>query len=282
MFSLIAIVILSGFLLGQKTGSISAVSSKNDAYSPLKPIDAKSDLKDVLRLMLNSNKKWESIIAEGVSRIDTGDHYFLRLEVIQQTQKGPYFVRAETGENDPTRPFVMINDGKKSWIMEKKLKIYNTLPFPSAGEPPEDLPTDNSPSNAIVPHPLELSVRSQLVSLIFPQGFAQQIALGLKEGKASIIGTDTVANRTTIVLQFDQDWASRHKIWIDRETGVILKQELFDKSGIENGLWYQQIEITGISLNSTKDKGQFSESVEEYSEVPGENFDKAVFEKKNK
>jgi hypothetical protein len=35
-------------------------------------------------------------------------------------------------------------------------------------------------------------------------------------------------------------------------------------------------------LNSTKDKGQFSESVEEYSEVPGENFDKAVFEKKNK
>lgn len=250
----------TGYWLGTIAGQIEPVYASNDPKSLAVPdsISLESSIEEVLMFMLHSNERWKSVEAHGEIEDSSGHQISHVLAVVQESPKGPYFVRGEFGLRGKNKSYLYILDGKTLWRTQTELKIYTSQPYWDDGvHPPETLRAIKSPENPIISHPLEGQFGSPLVELLFPMVVAQSMYLDMNN--VSILKADEVAGRQTIILQWSP-YPARNLFWVDVLTGSILKREYYSAytpEGLPTETWYERIEITKIAFDVDKSPSEF-------------------------
>lgn len=249
-----------GYWLGIVAGQTEPVYAvdKSQSLSAPDSISLGSPIEEILMLMLHSNEKWQSVEAHGEIEDSAGHQISHDLAVLQESPKGPYFVRGEFGLRGKDKSSFYVLDGKTVWKTHVGLKIDTSQPYWDDGvHAPETLPTINNPEHPIVPHLLERQFPSPLVELLFPVGIAQSMYLDVNN--VSILKMDEVAGRQTIVLQW-QPFPGKDLFWVDVLTGSILKREYYSAytpEGLPIETWYETIEITKIAFDVDKSPSEF-------------------------
>lgn len=250
----------TGYWLGTAAGQAEPVYAGDDSQSLAEPnsISLKSPIEEVLMLMLHSNEKWKSVEAHGEIEDSSGHQISHDLAVLQESPKGPYFVRGKFGLRGKDKSSFYVLDGEDLWRTHADLKIYTSQPYWDDGvHPPETLPLINDPDHPIISHPLERQFPSPLVELLFPVGIAQSMYLDVNN--VSILEIDEVAGRQTIVLQWSP-YPARNLFWVDVLTGSILKREYYSAytpEGLPIETWYERIEITKIAFDADNSLSEF-------------------------
>lgn len=250
----------TGYWLGTIAGQAEPVYAGNDPQLLVVPnsISLESSVEEVLMLMLHSNEKWQSIEVHGEIEDSAGHQISHDLTVVQESPKGPYFVRGEFGLRGKNKPYLYVLDGKNLWRTQADLKIYTSQPYWDDGvHPPETLQAINSPENPIISHPLEGQFGSPLVELLFPMVVAQSMYLDVNNVR--VLKADEVAGRQTIVLQWSP-YPARNLFWVDVLTGSILKREYYSAytpEGLPIETWYERIEITKITFDVDMSPSEF-------------------------
>lgn len=250
----------TGYWLGTAAGQAEPVYAGDDPQSLGVPdsISLESPIETVLMLMLHSNEKWQSVEAHGEIEDSSGHQISHDLVVLQESPKGPYFVRGEFGLRGKDNSYLYVLDGETLWRTQTELKIYTSQPYWDDGvHPPETLRAIKSPENPIISHPLEGQFGSPLVELLFPMVVAQSMYLDMNN--VSVLKADEVAGRRTIVLQWSP-YPARTLFWVDVLTGSILKREYYSAhtpEGLPVETRYERIEITKIAFDVDKTPSEF-------------------------
>jgi outer membrane lipoprotein-sorting protein len=250
----------TGYWLGTAAGQAEPVYAGDDSQSLAVPnsISLESPIEEVLMLMLHSNEKWKSVEAHGEIEDSSGHQISHDLVVLQESPKGPYFVRGEFGLRGKDNSYLYVLDGETLWRTQTDLKIYTSQPYWDDGvHPPETLRAIKSPENPIISHPLEGQFGSPLVELLFPMVVAQSMYLDVNN--VSVLREDKMAGRQTIVLQWSP-YPARNLFWVDVLTGSILKREYYSAytpEGLPIETWYERIEITQIAFDVDKSPSEF-------------------------
>jgi outer membrane lipoprotein-sorting protein len=259
-----------GYWLGTITGQAEPVYAGDDPQSFAVPdsISLDSPIEEILMLMLHSNEKWQSVEAHGEIEDSAGHQISHDLVVLQESPKGPYFVRGEFGLRGKNKSSFYVLDGENLWRTHADLKIYTSQPYWDDGvHPPETLRAINSPENPIVSHPLEGQFGSPLIELLFPMVVAQSLYLDVNN--VSILKMDEVAGRQTIVLQWSP-YPGKNLFWVDVLTGSILKREYYSAytpEGLPIETWYERIEITKIAFDVDISPSEF-----QFQQIKGARF----------
>ncbi len=249
-----------GYWLGTAAGQAEPVYAGDDPQSLGVPdsISLESPIEEVLMLILHSNEKWKSVEAHGEIEDSSGHQISHDLVVLQESPKGPYFVRGEFGLRGKDNSYLYVLDGETLWRTQADLKIYTSQPYWDDGvHPPETLRAINSPENPIISHPLEGQFGSPVVELLFPMAVAQ--SMYLDRNNVGILREDEVAGRQTIVLQWSP-YPARTLLWVDVLTGSILKREYYSAytpEGLPIETWNERIEITKIAFDVDKSPSEF-------------------------
>ncbi len=250
----------TGYWLGHVAGQPEPVYAVGNSRSLTIPdtISLETPIEEVLMLMLHGHERWQSVDAQGEIKDSAGHQTTHHLMVLQESPKGPFFVRSEFGLSGQNTPYLYILDGEKLWKTQADLKIYTSQPYYDDGVyPPETLPVINSPDNPIIAHPLERQFPSPLVELLFPVDIAQSMYLDVNN--VSILKTDEVAGRQAIVVQW-LPYPGKQLFWVDAQTGTILRRETYSAYSPEGTLvetWYESTEITKITFNEHKPPSEF-------------------------
>jgi hypothetical protein len=250
----------TGYWLGGVAGQPEPVYAVDQSRSLTVPetISAESPIDEILMLMLHSHERWQSVDAQGEIEDSSGHQISHHLIVLQESKKGPFFVRGEFGLLGKNKPYVYVLDGENLWKTQADLKIYTSQPYYDDGiYPPETLPDVNNADHPIIPHPLERQFPSPLVELLFPVDIAQSMYLDVNN--VSILKTDEVAGRQAIVVQW-LPHPGKQLFWIDALTGSILKREAYSEHSSEGILVEtrdEQTEITQIVFDEDEFASEF-------------------------
>lgn len=190
------------------------------------------------QLMLHSAEHWNSLFAEadlisyppdGGQATPTVDHVRVWIE-----QPARFRLIVQPGMGGAQR--LTVSDGQ-----QVRSDTGETGPLPADIATPFVPPP--GPSDTITLHPLGMALGLPLVGdLLFPVGVAQ------RSGTYQVSGQDTVAGRTAQII----DWSYvtgqvNDRLWIDRETGVVLRQVNFGKSAADRPL--SEVRFTHIEYN---------------------------------
>lgn len=183
------------------------------------PRPLSGDELSIEQLMLKSHTFWSTLEAEGeiLSSLTPGATSPTIREHIQVWVRQPAqfrtFVRPAAG--GPVR--MTVSDGKSIRYDTGEL---SELP-PAMSEPFIPPP---GPSDTITSHPLEGSLGSPIAALIFPAGLAQ------RDGEYKVIGKDTLAGRTATIVEWSYIPGQLvDRLWVDEQTGILLRQQNFGK-----------------------------------------------------
>ncbi len=142
--------------------------------------------------------------------------------------------------------------------------------------PPEELPSINDADHPYIPHPMSGKMNAQFANMIFPQGFSQQLAMDMAAEKITILGEEKIANRDTLLIQYDMDPNTQFELWMDETTGILLKIRFYDVRGITDHQWYQQVEITSLQLDTVDDQANYVFDPSGYTRVDSREYDQVV------
>jgi len=219
-------------------------SAATETPAPLQPSALSGDL-SAQQLMLDSSNRWKTLQASyTVSDYSPGGanaqpeitvhEIWIELPalfkvVIKSPMEGPIVTRISNGQ------FVLDQSGVKQDIPPAALQ-----PFIPPAEP----------SNAIYTHPLAELLGTPVETLIFP------VALATRQGAFTPSGEETIAGRTTLVTDWGpQPGALSERLWVDKKTGVVLRQQIYDKGGTETPV--KELQATYISFDSEIDPATF-------------------------
>ncbi len=223
-----------------------------------------SSVRDVVLLMLRSGERWQSVTFSGPSAYVQNSDGAVRTQWVegaieQDSKTGPYrFSLALHDQKDSEAVYRSISDGTTKWEVLPGTKYYVQEPLGLGLLPPSELPMVNDADHPFIPHPMSGKVGTPFADMLFPQGFAQQLAVYLSSEKLTLLGTEKVAGREAVILQYDMDANSRFVIWVDGETGILLKLRFYDVSGLKSGHWNQEIEIAGLQFDKKDNREMFT------------------------
>ena len=213
--------------------------------TPVMPPELKGDL-EIQQLMLTSHTRWHTL------------HI-----IYTMTQYPPPGASTETEQQNvqawieqPARFKVVISTPKggpqSSVICDGKTIVdssgqQQSLP-PSALEPfnPPDTPSDT-----VYTHPLAGLLGTPASDLIFPAGLAQ------RGGQYKQTGQEAVAERQAYVVEWSREPGKLiDRLWVDAQTGIILRQQNYGKANATSPL--SDYQATYVEINSGLEADTFS------------------------
>ena len=221
------------------------------------------DGEGVRQLMLFSHTRWQSLWADG--RVDyyapDGSNQVVQSERLQVWIVQPGQMRVLRGPAGAGPNEMWVSDG-----FNAREQGGQVLPMPPMEREAFTPPTTFS--DTIYPYPLSGYVGYGLGDLLFSTSLAQ------RPGVYQVIGRENVAGRQAILLDWSHtEGAVADRLWVDAQTGVILRQQNFGKGGLQ-GL-NSEILITAIQYGVNPPANTFNVSstmpgnfASSYSEVP--------------
>ncbi|MFM8320078.1 MAG: SH3 domain-containing protein [Chloroflexota bacterium] len=179
--------------------------------------------------MLTSHTRWHTLVVEaGVVDLQSAAGAPGQTQAVQLWIEQParFRVLVRPAQGGAVRMTVSDGHSLRSENGETTaLPEYILQPFtPPAG-----------PSDTITPHPLAGSLGTVLADLVFPVSLAQ------RDGEYRLAGSDTIAGRRATIVEWSyQVGVPANRLWVDDQSGVILKYQSFGKAGAQT----PQMEIT--------------------------------------
>ena len=211
---------------------------------PSKPLTLNNSVDEVLALMLESDQKWDSLVA--TYKLSIKDTVANEISVQNQSfwldKKGEW-ARLET---DGPEAVLFIRNAATIAHEKTNKKIYFQAETPGTfkydGFSPRELVLNGS--GAVYLHPYGKALPTGYYDFIYPTGIAQSIILNQAKGKENlqILGEEEVAGRKTIILS---RMPRNHLLWVDVETGVVLKVQYIG----EADTWQVQFEAISIEYD---------------------------------
>lgn len=176
---------------------------------------------DLLSQAANSYKNWQ--ILDGQAEV-----IWTRLDQSQKYQIDFSFDLHETAEVITTD--LSGNNNGGSWSLEKNRQITqsNDLGEVQSEELPPYLrqyletgaiPEVQNAPDAIIMHPFAMAIPSPIGEYLFPLWLTDKIPAE----KAEIVGEEELLGRKVKVLNADLENGEAYKLWIDTESGLLLK-----------------------------------------------------------
>lgn len=224
------------------------------------PLTDNSSVSDVLSLMAQSQLKWNTIHITYIARFRApNDQSFSENQQefwLTSGGKGRVEIGSLTGNPD----FIWVNDKAITWTEDLVKGTYYSASVPRTiqsmgASRAGSIPQSNQAT--IVPNPFALMIPSGLNEYIYPSSIAQEMSIINIGDKAKqtveVLGSDTIAGQKVVVIQRKIQGTDEqasiyklHKYWIDAETGIMLKVEVYDP---RTGFWVQQIEANSVEIN---------------------------------
>jgi outer membrane lipoprotein-sorting protein len=205
--------------------------------TPVMPPELKGDL-EIQQLMLTSHTRWHTLHV-----IYTLNQYpppGASMESEQQNvqawieQPAKFKVVISTPKGGPQSS--VICDGK---TIVDNAGQQQSLP-PSVLEP---FNPPNSPSDTVYTHPLAGFLGTPVSDLIFPAGLAQ------RGGQYKQTGQELVADRQAYVVEWSREPGKLiDRLWVDAQTGIILRQQNYGKENATSPL--SDYQATYVEINS--------------------------------
>jgi len=246
----VGIGIILGVTLGLVLAALGYVPSTAQASHPFTvqdiaaaggtinlPLTDHSSSSDVLTLMKQSYRHWKTFSGEAttIQRNDQTGKEVSFVEHINIEQPGK--VHLEVGRSNSALSQAFVSDGNtiSQENLDRNLYTQYKMPFDAQSlnrwGPPA---APGGASSFVVPHPMEGVIPSSLGGYIYSVGLGQS----MRPEEVSVIGEDIVAGHKTVVILWqvqDSDTLyKKHHYWIDVETGLILKTEIYGNS---KGTW---------------------------------------------
>ena len=201
-------------------------SAPEETVEPRLSLDSSSE--EIQRAMLESATKWKSIWMDGTVT------YFAMEGTDSQTtttreqawiELPSSRFRVLSGTTEGTVEKFKASDGMSVLEMDLKTGQSQSFPLPNLGPEKQFVPAWQ-PGFAY-PQPLWGQIGTPLSQLAFSSDFAQN------EGTFDPIGTELVAGRESLVVEWTyvQNDLPSWRMWLDVETAVTLKMQMFDKTG---------------------------------------------------
>jgi len=244
--------ILAGMLVLLAFSSVSAISNEQKILSirplPSAPLTQNNSVDDVLTLMLESDQKWDTMVADYV--LSTKDSENVD-QIYQEDQK---FWLSKKGEwarveisTDGTPLIVFVRDASTLNQENKKYKVYFNENISDVflynDFNPRQLLLDTGPA-VIYLHPYGKALPTGYYDFLYPTAIAQSMISHRAEGieDIQIVGEDEIAGRKVVVIS---RMPKNHLYWVDAVTGVVLRVQYignFDS-------WQVQFEVQNISFD---------------------------------
>lgn len=279
--------VLFGVLSGTLAGvfillAFSSVSAKSTEQKPLSipplpstPLTQNSSVDDVLALMLESDQKWDSMVADYIlSTKDDRGQIYQEDQKFWLSKKGEW-ARVETSNVDGTLLTVFMRNASSFNRENKKYKVYSeeniSDTFFYNDFNPRQLLSDAGPG-VVYLHPYGKSLPTGYYDFLYPTAIAQSIISNKAEGieEIKIVGEDEVAGRKAIIIS---RMPKNHLYWVDTITGVVLRVQYigdFDS-------WQVQFEAQSILFDTSipgsvfqflPDKNSKKVNPEQYRNLP--------------
>lgn len=278
--------ILGGALVGilalLVASSVSAKSNEQKTISirplPSEPLTQNSLVDDVLALMLESDQKWDTMVADYVLTTrdaENGDQLYQEDQKFWLSKKGEW-ARVEIS-TDGMPLIVFVRNASTLNRENKKYKVYSTENTPDVflynDFNPRQLLLDTGPA-VVYLHPYGKALPTGYYDFLYPTAIAQSMISNKAEGTEDIqiIGEDEIAGRKVVVIS---RMPKNHLYWVDAITGVILRVQYignFDS-------WQVQFEAQNIAFDERipgsvfqflPDKESKRVNPEEYRNLPNE------------
>ncbi|MGV8050075.1 MAG: sigma-E factor regulatory protein RseB domain-containing protein [Anaerolineaceae bacterium] len=226
------------------------------------PLTLSSSVSDVLALMTQSSGKWGTLHVSYAARFrDHGD------SKLSQEYQHEFWLTSEGQGRLEIRSFdgipelVWVNDKTDTWTADITAGTYTQMKLPQsiqAIESSQSLSESQTSQDLALSNASALLIPSGLNDYLYPKSLAQSMNRTTISDNASqyvsIIGSDSIAGRETIMLErkivsLDEQpvMYKLHRYWIDAETGIVLKGEVED---LTNGGWIQQFEATALEIDT--------------------------------
>lgn len=247
--------ILQGVFLGTIVGLMLLSVAKpvlagvnNQTLSvPLFPTTAltlNSSADDILAVMLESDKQWDSLVATYSVAIKNPETLSITIQENQRfwlANKGEW-ARVEVDGEQPT---VFVRNAALIKQENRKKRIYLQSQIPGTarydGFNPRSLISNGS--GAVYLHPYGKTLPTNYYDFLYPTAIAQSLIQNKDIETLQIIGEEEVAGRKTVVIA---RMPKNHLYWVDATTGVILKAEYLD----ENSNWLFKFEAQSIDFDA--------------------------------
>lgn len=196
---------------------------------------------DIVGLMLNSHNNWKTL--QGTATISNyeKDGQSQRM-VVEVLLAPPDIIKIETIIVEAREHFLQVYAGETMYDADIGRAIFTRMPLPSTFVERDLnlLPTslqavheNNTEGVPIVyPHPIASIISSPLSELVFPTGLAQ------RRGEYTLVEETEILGRPVWGVNWQKADDSgqvilRERLWIDQQTGIVLKIERFSDSGFE-------------------------------------------------
>lgn len=239
---------------------------------PTAPLTKNSSVDDILALMLESDQKWNSMIAEYKLTTINPETNEVNNEIQKfwLDEKGKWARVEIAGETE----LIFVRNARTINAENRKERNFFTSSIPGTfeynGFNPRKLLT-NAYGAVVYLHPYAKALPTGFYDFLYPTGIAQSIIGDLSDGSESIeiLGEDAIAGRKTIIVSRPM---LHHIYWIDAETGVILKAQYFG----DLDTWQLQYECQTMAFNVSipKDIFVFTHSKDSKQVTPDEFYKK--------
>jgi len=230
---------------------------------PQSPISVASSQSDILALMFEGYKKWDTLHAVAIFRTQDpsgGSPIQSDKEEVWLNSDGRSRLDVSSSGGLPVLSWA--NDG--THIVEENLQArqYYSMEVPRAFSDPVAYDPrawfDPTLDTIYLNQPFAL-MDSPIKDWLVPSGLAQAITLDLQRPGSSldVIGTEEVAGRGAIVVLRSP---RGHKLWVDMNTGVILKAQYLDSAAkdVQGADWSMDFEIIEIEFDHSIGTSQYS------------------------
>ena len=185
------------------------------------PVAAVSSGEDVRQLMLFSHQRWHSLWVDGVINSYAGDGSTILVQStrVQVWIIQPAQVRILSGPEGGAPETTWVSDGK----------YYSDSNGPAQPMPDYSQTNFTPPitfSDTIYTHPLDGMFGTPFSAMIFPTGIAQ------RQGSYDIVGEEILVGRRTVIIEWSRGTGVViDRLWVDAQTGVVLRWLNFSKPG---------------------------------------------------
>lgn len=190
--------------------------------TPIPPPELTGDVQ-IQQLMLTSHTRWSRLIARGTVTLfpAPGVTADAQIDTFQIWIELPAKAKVVSGppEQAPTHTFAS-NGTFGRWDGEP------AQPLPAGLDEPFNPPAVLS--DTVYPHPLGGLLGTPASELIFPAGLAQ------RGGEYRVTGQENLLGRDTYIVEWGREPGELiDRIWVDTQTGVILRQQNYGKDSRE-------------------------------------------------
>ena len=193
---------------------------------PVPSLSMSSTSQDIQHFMLTSATRWQNLFLDGtVYNYDRDFNviYSMRQQVWIDQMSARF--RVLSGPVDGEAAVFKASDGAAILSMDLKSGATDTVQMSPGANQPQYVPPLEP--GVAYPNPLWSQIGEPLAQLAFPSDLAQN------QGAFQPVGMETLLGRTVLAVEWTYASAQNpsFRIWLDLQTGVILKMQDYGKEG---------------------------------------------------